>query len=90
MTETGINFYDTEKMAWFSSSETRMINQINKLSKQYPKEVKIIKQPKDNGGVIYCEIPKEWVKLRGPNKRQQSEEQKQAAAARLKKANKKS
>lgn len=90
MAETGINFYYGEKTAWFCSSEIKMINQIKRLAKQHPKEVKILKNPEDNDGIIYCEFPKGWVKLRGPNKRQQTEEQKQAAAARLKKANKKS
>ena len=70
--------------AFFSSDERRFITKIHKLTVKYPEQVRIIKEPEDNHGCIYCELPKEWFRIQPPIKRNLSEEQKQEIAVRLK------
>ena len=49
---------------WFSSDETKWINHIKKLKEKYPDKVKIVRQPEDNDGCIYCRIPSDWMKIK--------------------------
>ena len=70
--------------AFFSSDERRFITKVRKLKEKYPEQVRIIKEPEDNDGCIYCELPKEWFRIQPPVKRNLSEEQRQEIAVRLK------
>ena len=60
--ETCFNYADKEKW-FFSSDERRFINKIRKLKEKYPDLVTIIKEPEDNDGCIYCQIPSCWLKV---------------------------
>lgn len=84
--ETMIECLDVDKYATFCSAERRWINRINKLHEQYPDEVQIVYAPEDNCGVIYAHIPKSWMKISPPKKTNMSEEQRVAAAERMRKA----
>lgn len=69
---------------FFSSDERRFITKVRKLKEKYPEQVRIIKEPEDNDGCIYCELPREWFRIQPPIKRNLSEEQRQEIADRLK------
>lgn len=81
--ETVIECTNTGTTATFCSSESKWINKLYKLSESNPGCVEIIKEPDDNGGYILAHIPKSWMKMQPPRKVQMSDEQKDAAAARL-------
>jgi hypothetical protein len=63
--ETCFN-YTEKNRGFFSSDERRWITKIHKLKEQYPERVRIIREPEDNDGCIYCELPTEWLKIRPP------------------------
>lgn len=66
-------------------SQKRWINKIKSYAKDYPDEIKIIAE--DPNGTIYAHVPISWFKFSPPRKgREFSEEEKSAAAERLKNA----
>ena len=69
---------------FFSSDERRFITRVRRLQEKYPERVRIIKEPEDNDGCIYAELPKEWFRIQPPIKRNLSDEQRQEIADRLK------
>ncbi len=78
--ETCFNYVDKDR-AFFSSDERRYINKVRNLQKKYPDKVRIIREPEDNDGCIYCELPVSWFKLYP--KREMSDEQKELARVRM-------
>lgn len=70
--------------AFFSSDERRFITKIHKLTVKYPEKVRIIKEPEDNNGCIYCELPKEWFRIQPPKKMNYTDEQRQKMSERMK------
>lgn len=76
--ETVINFNDAEKIAYISSSQKRIKEQLLKLAEEHPDEVKITKH---DAYTVFAEVPKFYIRIRP--KRYVSEEQKEAAAKRL-------
>lgn len=84
--ETCIDYLDVDKYATFCSSERKWINKIYKLKEKYPNEVTIEVSEQDNEGMIVASIPKSWMKVSPPVKRILTDEQKVAAAERLKRA----
>lgn len=78
--ETCFN-YTTKDKAFFSSDERKFITKVRKLKEKYPDKVRIIREPEDNDGCIYCELPVEWFKLYP--KREVSDEQKEKARVRM-------
>lgn len=83
MPETGLNFYTEDKGIWFCSSEDKYIRLIKKLAKENPGQVDIIKEPEQNGGMLYCEIPKSWLRIKPPTKRDLTEEERAEIGRRL-------
>ena len=69
--------------AWFSSDEKKWINRIRKLKEKYPDLVTIKREPETNGGCIYCTLPPEWLKVSPKIIREITDEQRIAAAERL-------
>ena len=53
------------------------------LKEKYPDEVRIIAEPENNDGCIYCELPTEWFSIRPPVKKNLTAEQRQKLADRL-------
>ena len=84
--ETCFNYCDKEH-GYFSSDEYRFINKVRKLKEKYPDEVRIIKQPEENDGCIYCELPTKWFSIRPPVKRVLTDEQKKELSDRIKRVN---
>lgn len=81
--ETGIEYLDIEKHATFCSAERKWHNKIIKLKELYPNDVEIIEYPENNNGVILAHIPKSWLKISPPRKREMTDEQRAAIAERL-------
>lgn len=81
--ETNFDYTDGMDYAEFSSDERKWINKIYKLQAEYPNEVTIIANPETNDGCILAYLPKTWLKIRPPIKRDYTEEQRMALANRL-------
>ena len=81
--ETGVNFTSDEHCATFFSSERKWINKLLALSSQYPDDVQIVYCPEDNHGMLVAHIPKTYLKISPPRKREMTDEQREAAAVRL-------
>lgn len=81
--EIGVNFTSDEHCATFFSSERKWINKLLDLSSQYPDDVQIIYHPEDNHGMLVAHMPKTYLKISPPRKREMTDEQRAAAALRL-------
>lgn len=77
--ETYINTTEADKTATLYSSSSNWIARMKKLAEQYPD--KVIMDYEDQNGASFT-FPKSWMKVRPP--REVSEEQRLAAAERLK------
>ena len=80
--ETCFNYADG-KIAYFSSDERRWINKVHRLKEGYPDLVRIIAEPEQNDGCIYCQLPAEWLHVRPPKKMNWTEEQIEANRERM-------
>lgn len=80
--ETCFNYCDSDK-AFFSSDERRWINRVHKWAEDKPEEVRIIAEPENNDGCIYCQIPVNYLHIYPPTKRELTEEQKNDLRERL-------
>lgn len=74
----------TDATMFVSSDQQKIINKVRKLAERHPDQVTIIRRPEQNDGCIYATMPSEWFKISPPIKREMSEEQRQAAAERMK------
>lgn len=83
--DTSISYTDRET-AYFSSDEQKWIRKIRNLKEQYPDRVTIEYEPETNDGCICAKIPVEWVRVQPKRANYMTEEQKRAAAERLKRA----
>lgn len=81
--ETCITYVGEDKTAIFCSSERKWINKILKLHEQRPNEINIIYRPEDNFGMLYAEIPKNFIKISPPRQVNYTDEQKSVMAERL-------
>lgn len=86
--ETSWNYISDDNIAYFSSSERKWITKIRKLAEANPNEVKIVREPEDNDGTIYAQVPSTWLYVRKPKQVNLTDEQRAAAAERLKAAKK--
>ena len=78
--ETCFNYCDKEH-GYFSSDERRYITKIHKLAEKYPEQVRIIAEPENNDGCIYCELPTSWLKIYP--KREVTDEQREISRVRM-------
>ena len=85
--ETCFNYTEREH-GFFSSDERKFINKVHKLKEQYPDEVRIIAEPEENDGCIYCELPTAWFTIRVPKKRVLTDEQRAELSERLNRSRK--
>ena len=83
--ETAISYLNIDDYAIFHSSEQKWINKILKLRESHPDEVKIIYLPEDNNGMLLAHVPKSWFKVSPPRQVNYTEEQRAAAAERMRK-----
>lgn len=84
--ETCLNY--TGKTAFVSSDERKTINRIEKLKSQHPDSVIILNSPESNDGCLYAKLPASWIKITPPRTSNMTEEQRRAAAERLRAARK--
>jgi hypothetical protein len=80
--ETCFNYCDKEH-GYFSTDERKFITKVRRLQEKFPDKVRIIAEPEDNDGCLYCELPTEWFTIRVPRKMNYTEEQRQKIAERL-------
>ena len=85
--ETCFN-YTTRDKAFFSSDERRFITKVRKLKEKYPDKVRIIREPEDNDGCIYCELPVEWFTVRVPKQMNYTDEQREKMSERMRQISK--
>lgn len=87
--EVGINYTNINDMVSVTTYEGKQINQLKALAEKHPDEVKLI--PTGLAGVVLVHLPKKYVHVSfgERTKREMSEEQRAAAAERLKKAREK-
>lgn len=85
--ETCFNYTEKEH-GFFSSDERRFITKVRKLKEQYPDQVRIIREPEENDGCIYCELPVEWFSIRVPRKLDLTDEQRKEMSERMKRIRK--
>lgn len=87
--ETNVNYVNTDDMVSVTVYEGRHINQLKALAEKHPEEVRLI--PTGLNGVMLAHLPKKYVHVSfgERTKREMSEDQKAAAAERLKKAREK-
>ena len=87
--EVAINYCNVDDMVSVTTYEGRQINQLKALAEKHPDEVKLI--PTGLAGVVLAHLPKKYVHVSFGEraKREMSEEQRAAAAERLKKAREK-
>ena len=81
--ETAVGYLNCDSYATFSSSEDKWIRKIRELEYEHPNEVTIIHNPLDNNGMLVARIPKSWLKIKAPFKRNITEEQRAAMSERL-------
>lgn len=81
--ETAVGYLNVDSYATFSSSEQKWINKILALKESYPDDVQIEYMPEDNNGMLLARIPKSWIKIKAPSKRNITEEQRAQIAERL-------
>ena len=81
--ETCFNYCNKEE-GFFSSDERKFITKVRKLKEKYPDKVRIIAEPENNDGCIYCQMPTEWFTIRVPVKRELTDEQREELSARMK------
>lgn len=74
--ETCFNYCSSDK-AFFSSDERRWINRVRKMAQEHPGEVRIIAEPEQNDGCIYCELPVRCLRVVFPTGRVLTEEERQ-------------
>lgn len=87
--EVAVNFTNVDDIASVTTYEGRQINQLKALAEKHPDEVKLIHT--GLAGVVLVHLPKKYVHVSFGEraKREMSEEQRAAAAERLKKAREK-
>ena len=87
--EMNVNWVDVDDMVSVTAYQKKMINQLIKLAEDHPDEVRIVAVNDDGTTVVH--LPKKYVHVSfyESSKREMSEEQKAAAAERLKKAREK-
>lgn len=80
--ENMIEFLDNDKEATVTLHDMRLKNRVMKLAEEYPNEVTIKVMPEQNHGFLVAHVPKKWVRINPPIKREMTEEQRQALAER--------
>ena len=83
MSEVGINFCDTDGVAFVSSDTRTWVNRIHKLAQLYPEAVLIQHDDANNGGYVSATMPKSWIRIGPPRVSNMTTEQRKAASERM-------
>ncbi len=79
----------TSDVAYFSSDEKKWRNKIEKLAKEFPDEVTIIKHAEENDGCVYAKIPASYMRIQPKKRVSMSDEERLEIAERLRKSRQK-
>lgn len=82
--ENAIEWLDGQMTATVTLCSQKLRNKVMRLAEQFPEEVEIRVKPEDNNGTLVAHIPRKWVKISPPPKREMTDEQREAARVRLK------
>lgn len=82
--ENAIEWLDGQTVATVTLCSQKLRNKVMRLAEQYPDDVEIRAEPESNGGTVVAHIPRKWVKISPPPKREMTDEQREAARVRLK------
>ena len=80
--ETIINFNEEEKTATVYTMNGRLTRKLIKLAEERPNECKFKFAEADGKAVTYI-VPKRWIKINAPTKREYTEEERQAVRERF-------
>ena len=81
--ENAIEWLDLDEQVMVTLHGGKLKNRVLKLAKEYPDEVTIKVHPENNHGYLVAHLPKKWVKITPPVKRELSEEQKAVLRERI-------
>lgn len=81
--EFNVNMCDCDDMVSVTAYQRKFINRLNELAEKHPDEVRIVAK-NENGTAVYC-LPKKYVHISFGEraKREVTDEQREAAAERL-------
>jgi hypothetical protein len=85
MSETAANYCTEDKMMHVSTDDRKWITRLQKAIRKHPGEVVVIRQPEVNGGYLTVDVPKSWLKIVPPTKRDLTDEQRAVLADRMRK-----
>lgn len=81
--ETAFDYLTVDDCGVFYSGEKKWVNKMRKYAEEFPGKVRILK---DDGNSIRAEVPKDWFAIRPKRRVALTDEQRKAAADRLRKA----
>lgn len=81
--ENVIEWYTEEKMVSVTVHQGKHKSQLLKLAEKFPDEVQILAHNED--GSIFAHVPKRYINIRRPREMNYTDEQRMAAAERLRK-----
>ena len=82
--ETALNYLD-DKVMFISTDEQKMKSRLMKLAAEHPQECVITVRPENNDGCMNAKLPAGWLSIYPPQKREYTEEQKEALRERAQK-----
>lgn len=83
--ETAYDWTSRDDAALLSSNDPKVIKKIEEYASEHPNEVTILQQPHKNGGYLMASIPKSWIRIKPPNKKNLTDEQREVLRKRLEK-----
>ena len=83
--ETAYDWTSRDDAAFLSSNDPKVIKKIEEYASEHPNEVTILQQPHKNGGYLMASIPKSWIRIKPPNKKNLTDEQREVLRKRLEK-----
>lgn len=81
--ETAFDWTSRDKRGYFTSNEQALIQKMMLYGETRPEEVTIIKTPETNGGYLMAKIPKTWMSVKPPHKKNLTVEQREDIRKRL-------
>ena len=87
--ETAFDWTSRDERGYWTSNEQSVIRRIINYANERPEEVTIIKTPEINGGYLMAKIPKTWMSVKPPNKKNLTPEQREDIRKRFAESKKK-
>lgn len=81
--ETAFDWTSRDERGYWTSNEQRVIRKIISYAEARPDEVIILKTPQTNGGYIMASVPKKWMNVKPPRKRDLTSEQREVITKRM-------